>query len=93
MAGWRWATVNEINSLFNSYGVDPQLGPGPDSVSDGSVDGSLWAPYFFEAGWRKTHSVNGELYDNTIAGYIWHTDNLICLIMRQQTAIPAKLLM
>lgn len=29
MTGWRWATVDDVNALFNSYIGSTQLGPGP----------------------------------------------------------------
>lgn len=32
VTGYKWASIDEINALFNSYGVSPPLGPGPDSI-------------------------------------------------------------
>ena len=33
VTGYRWGSIDEIYALFNSYGVSPPLGPGPDFVS------------------------------------------------------------
>jgi hypothetical protein len=49
MTGWTWASVDDINALFNGYIGTPELGPGGSKYVE--VD-SLWAPAFFSSGWR-----------------------------------------
>ncbi len=77
MLGWTWASVDELNALFNSYLGSSILGPGPDSYS---VTDSDWAPAFFADGWRATVDIGvgvavigltrtsgpytGSIYDN-----------------------------
>jgi hypothetical protein len=39
VTGYTWASVDEVNALFNAYGIVPPLGPGPDNFSE---DGT-WA--------------------------------------------------
>ena len=34
VTGYKWASVDDTNALFNSYGVSPPLGPGPDDSQD-----------------------------------------------------------
>jgi hypothetical protein len=67
MTGWKWASVDDMNALLNSYGVgavaSPNLGPGPDSVR------SLQYAFDYEAvwsvsGWRRT--VNTADSQNTL---------------------------
>jgi len=41
VTGATWASVAEVNDLFNSFLPSPELGPGPDIFSE--ID-SLWAP-------------------------------------------------
>ncbi|CAA0114147.1 Uncharacterised protein [Halioglobus japonicus] len=57
MRGWRWASVDDINGLFNSYIGSEALGPGPSDFFE--ID-SLWAPAFYADGWRPT-STNSTL--------------------------------
>ncbi|GAB5449994.1 MAG: hypothetical protein Hals2KO_03220 [Halioglobus sp.] len=49
MAGWSWATVDEMNDLFNQYIGSDELGPGPDFYF--GTDTSL-SMAFFADGWR-----------------------------------------
>jgi len=51
MTGWTWASVDDVNALFNYYIGSPQLGTGPDLYSQLN---SQWAPAFFGAGFRIT---------------------------------------
>lgn len=53
MTGWTWATVDDMNTLFNSYIGTPELGPGPGSIVD-STDTVTWSTEFFRSGWRRT---------------------------------------
>ena len=52
VTGWTWASVDEVNALFNFYIGSAVLGPGPDLLA-GQWD-STWAPTIFEDGWRPT---------------------------------------
>jgi hypothetical protein len=52
LTGWTWATVDDLNALFNYYIGTEVLGPGPD-IYVVSPD-SEWAPAFFNDGWRGT---------------------------------------
>lgn len=51
MSGWRWATIDETNALFNGYIGSPQLGPGPDFYQQTI---GTFAEDFFADGWRAT---------------------------------------
>lgn len=59
MSGWQWATVNDVNALFNYYIGSSQLGPGPDGYQESF---GSFADDFFSAGWRTT------LVDTPLAG-------------------------
>ena len=52
--GWIWASIEDLNGLFNHYIELPALGPGPDTYDD--LNTSTWAPAFFADGWRPTYS-------------------------------------
>lgn len=54
MTGWTWATVDDMNSLFNSYIGTPELGPGPDSTSD-STPPLEWAAQMYSEGWQNSY--------------------------------------
>jgi hypothetical protein len=47
MTGWTWASVDDVNALFNHYIGSDVLGPGPD---DYEAEGP-WAAAFFADGW------------------------------------------
>lgn len=55
MYGWSWASIDEMNNLFNYYftsaNYSPLLGPGPDVDA---TYGSGYANLFFADGWRPT---------------------------------------
>ena len=67
MEGWKWATVEEVNGLFNGYlsaaGVPDAdlLGALPDAYQASGSD-SIWAPAFFDDGWWGIYD---ELSDST----------------------------
>lgn len=42
VTGYTWATVDDMNALFSSYGIVPPMGPGPDDQGGGI--NSPWAP-------------------------------------------------
>jgi hypothetical protein len=52
VTGWTWASVDEVNALFNFYIGSAVLGRGPDLLI-GQWD-SIWAPTIFDNGWRPT---------------------------------------
>ena len=54
MTGWTWASVEDVNTLFNYYIGFEALGPGPDSYDE---DDSEWGPAFFHDGWRPTNHI------------------------------------
>ncbi|MEZ5572919.1 MAG: hypothetical protein R3E64_12980 [Halioglobus sp.] len=54
MEGWTWASIDDMNELFNYYIGFVALGPGPDVYTD-AVD--AFAPAFFADGWRLTSVV------------------------------------
>jgi hypothetical protein len=43
VTGYTWANVEDSNGLFNSYGIVPPLGPGPDSRQETAAP---WATLF-----------------------------------------------
>ena len=57
VTGYAWASVDDLNALFNHYlqGNAPPLGPGPDSLLDSCY--SPWADAFFADGWRETATI------------------------------------
>lgn len=65
MAGWAWASVDDLNALFNVYlsaeGVSGEslLGPGPDYLQP--FADTAWAPAFFADGWRGTTVSSSEI--------------------------------
>jgi len=54
MTGWIWASVEDLNALFNHYLGAEVLGPGPDHYIENPD--SEWAPAFFDDGWRDMDS-------------------------------------
>lgn len=86
MRGWQWANVEELNALFNSFGVKPVL-VGVDRVDEPD---SAWAPAVFRAGFRPTEDlvltegrrigVYGFLSELTTSnsarvGFVWDAEN------------------
>jgi hypothetical protein len=53
MTGWIWASVDDINVLFNHYIGSDEMGPGPD-VFFYKSSVSPWTTAFFNDGWRPT---------------------------------------
>jgi hypothetical protein len=52
MTGWTWASVDDVNALFNYYIGTEELGPGPGGFTEADSD---WAPAFFSDGWLRTN--------------------------------------
>lgn len=57
LTGWRWASVDDINALFNSYIGTWPLGPGPDSYSEFNTS---WGSAVFNDGFRPTSQNSTE---------------------------------
>jgi hypothetical protein len=75
MSGWVWASVDEMNELFNHYIGSAQLGPGPDSYGDAGATFSL---AFYADGWVATQHVP-ENSSETI-GWMSNTDSLLGIL-------------
>lgn len=68
MTGWTWASVDDLNSLFNTYIYPYSMGPGPErlELNDGTFNAALGA-----AGWRYTYLQEGAV------GMIGHTSSSV----------------
>ena len=44
VTGYTFSSIDDITELFNSYGVEPELGPARDRAHETD---SVWAPAFF----------------------------------------------
>jgi hypothetical protein len=53
MTGWTWASIKDVNALFNYYIGSEVLGPGPDEFFE--IYTSAWATAFFRDGWQPTY--------------------------------------
>lgn len=52
MRGWKWATVDELNALFNSYIGAPAMGPGPSIFESNGL--ATFYTDFYNDGWNYT---------------------------------------
>jgi hypothetical protein len=67
MTGWAWASLGDINDLFNYYIGSEEMGPGRWIFSE---SGGIWGLTFAADGWRATQSSHsGDL----ATGGIVHT--------------------
>lgn len=69
MAGWKWASQDVVNDLFNSFLVSAGIS-GSDLLSGAdryTQMGSNWAPAFFAQGFRVT--IPGEVGRRSIYGW------------------------
>lgn len=57
VTGWTWASVNDVNAMFNYFIGYSALGPGPDLHKEAC---STWAPLFFDNRFRATLVNNGK---------------------------------
>jgi len=57
VTGWTWASVSQVNALFNAYGVEPPLVGAGEFVS---LSRSEWAPLFFSSGFRPMYEGGSE---------------------------------
>jgi hypothetical protein len=72
MAGWVWATVDELNQLFNHYIGFAALGPGPDAWTNEPLPHSAYDAFVAD-GWRSTFDdfgptnalTSGRMSDNS----------------------------
>lgn len=58
VTGWLWASVDEVNALFNYYIGAEILVPGPSSPYLGDAPNLTWASDFYSDGWRLTNRQN-----------------------------------
>jgi hypothetical protein len=68
MTGWTWASIEDINTLFNYYIGSDVLGPGPEIYHE--IDAE-WTPAFFGDGWRSLDYIipPGVVY-TSLEGYL-----------------------
>jgi hypothetical protein len=75
MTGWAWASVDDVNALFNFYIGSEKLGPGPDCYPEELF---LWGPYpewaanYHNDGMRTTysHEASGVRTMQATVGYV-----------------------
>jgi hypothetical protein len=76
MSGWTWASVDDLNALFNYYIGFDALGPGPGGYSGNYGDpNSTWASDFYAEGWRFTSRLESspeypEIYSYITQGWV-----------------------
>ena len=68
MIGWTWASLDDVNALFNHYIGRDELGPGPDFYGD-DFD-SEWATAFFNDGWRGMALGESEFVRDDASGWV-----------------------
>jgi len=73
MSGWMWASVDDVNALFNYYAGGPILGPGPGIT----LSGTSIALAFFSDGWRPL--VDND-YQKVTGGFMSDTAEHIGII-------------
>ncbi len=54
MTGWMWATIEDVNALFNHYIGFEALGPGRGNYTGYGDPKPNWAGEFYVDGWRTT---------------------------------------
>ena len=78
MTGWTWASMDDLNSLFNYYLGAELLGPGPGASGYSGREPGLnqnWPSQFFSDGWRPNFfspsiCEDGCFYYRGIAGWV-----------------------
>lgn len=75
MTGWTWATINDVNSLFNHYIGSPELGPGPDEYFGSPSD---FAFTFFTDGWNAVYGDQG--FGPTTSGLVQDSSTTIAFM-------------
>lgn len=63
MAGWSWATVDDMNDLFNHYIGFVSLGPGSDTYYGSDRDFTVSAAFLAD-GWRHA----GHFFGSSVVG-------------------------
>jgi hypothetical protein len=51
LGGWNWASVDDVNALFNHYIGSDQLGPGPDNFAQPGIG---WQAPFWDNDWGQS---------------------------------------
>ncbi len=73
ITGWTWASVDDLNSLFNSYFTDPPfilMGPGPDSYGEIYLPNSPTVfSQFLSDGWAVTFEPLAPTFAVGVAGW------------------------
>lgn len=84
VTGWTWASIDEVSSLFNRYGIEPPLGPGPDGEYTSAVR-SDYAEAFFSDKWRPTSMYGGNpnFVELKVIGHTNSINELDCCIIFQ----------
>jgi len=54
MTGWTWASIEDVNALFNHYIGSEVIGPGPDLIFESAEAGFDWQRAFYSDGWQPT---------------------------------------
>jgi hypothetical protein len=73
MTGWTWATIKDMNDLFNYYIGSNVLGPGPDRVLLGDSEA---VTAFYNDGWRSSFSGMEDLEDwGVTQGWVSNSKN------------------
>ena len=62
VTGWKWATIDDMNALFNHYIGANVLGPGPDRILLDWGDSEA-VTAFYNDGWRSSFSGEEDLVD------------------------------
>lgn len=79
LRGWTWASLDDMNGLFNLYIGALEMGPGPDLYSETPFTGALNAAFFSQ--WRttatkaETDCVGAEITTFIVAGRVWDSSN------------------
>lgn len=88
MSGWSWATIDDMNKLFNYYIGYDALGPGPDSIYTGTFGGvnvHAASNAFYADGWRETPSDTDPFpdYAKHTMGYVSDSSTIAPVMERQ----------
>jgi hypothetical protein len=64
LTGWTWASVDDVNSLFNHYIGSAELGPGPDNTGgpNGMTPGDNWLTEMMADGFIPTYTIPEQGY-------------------------------
>jgi len=65
LTGWTWASVDDVNSLFNHYIGSAELGPGPDHAGGTNEPGNSWLTGMMADGFIPTYSLGTSSFIGT----------------------------